>query len=143
MTKIYFRNAKRQKVFVEVSNELALAYKEVHQKEWRNEKKELYYRGRPLDTLTDDAIEHRQGGKREASLTMESAEDVFFGNVEREEHEKDFENTYNSLTLKQTELVKLLEMGMTIIQIAQIWNKHHTTIFEMRKALQKKFQKFL
>lgn len=142
MRTIYFIDHAGKRITQEVTDEVADAIIETRRAEWRNDAKERYYRGRTLSTLTDDAIEYRQG-RAESRLMAASCEEEYIATEDKADKRAKLLIALESLTPTQKELVKLLKKGMSISEIARQWGKHHTTISEIRKAVQKKFEIFL
>ena len=142
MIKVYIRNAAGQKVTVEVTDEVAEAMKESYKAELRNDAKEKYYRGRTLDTLSDDAVELRRD-RPERGLMTASPEDEYIAAEERSDYRARLLTALKSLTAIQFELVKMLRKGLTVTEIARLWGKNQKTVYECYEAVQKKFKEFL
>jgi DNA-binding NarL/FixJ family response regulator len=142
MTKIYFKDEHGQKVSVEVTEEVAAVNTETRRGIWRNEAKERYYRGRALDTLTDDAIEMRQENI-ERNLATASPEDGYIEREEAEERQAKIAAALKTLTPEQIKLIQMLRKGMTVGEIAKVEGVDHSAIAHRRRRIQKKFQEFL
>jgi DNA-binding NarL/FixJ family response regulator len=130
------------KAFVEVTDEVANALAETRRAIWRNDAKERYYRGRTLDTLTDDAIELRQENL-ERNLVAASTEDEYIEREEAEERQAKMAAVLKTLTPEQIKIIQMLQKGMTVGEIAKAEGVDHSAIAHRRQRIQKKFQEFL
>lgn len=142
MTKIYFRDSNDKKVEIEVCDKVAKTMRDCRREEWRNDAKERYYRGRTLSTLTDDAIEFRQD-KPERNLMVNSPEERLIAEEERKELRIGLKKRLETLTERQKQIVSLLYKGFTITEIAKLLNVTKQSIYDIRKAIQNKFEDFL
>lgn len=142
MTKVYIRDANRQKIEIEVSEEVACAMKECRRQEWRNDAKERYYRGRTLSTLPDNAIEFKQD-KPERNLIVSSPEELTIAAEERTELQLGLSETLETLTARQKQVLSLLHKGHSVTEIATLLGVTKQSINDIRKAIQNKFKTFL
>ena len=142
MTNIYFKNQNGCRVTIEAGEKVAEAYTELRRAEWRNEAMERYYRGRTLDTLTDDAIEYWQD-KPERSLIVSSPEDEYIAIEERAERRKRIVIALSTLTERQAQVTKLLCKGKSITQIADILGVSKQSVNDIKQAIKNKIKDFL
>ena len=133
MPTIYFKQDGK-KVPVEVTDEQAQVITETRRKIWRNEAKERYYRKASLDAMTDC-------DKRTSHAA--SPETLYIAAEECAERTTKLTVVLKSLTPKQLELVKMLERGMSVTEIARVRGVSKQSIFEARERIRKRFAKFL
>lgn len=130
-----YRNADGLYREIEVTDRVENALTETRRAIWRNNAQERYYRKASLDAMSDH--------DERTSCTDASPEEIYIAAEEQAKLRTKLAAALKSLTPEQLKLVKLLKKGMGIREIARVLGKHHSTIEEMRKAVQKKFEKFL
>jgi|GEM_PF-2832744 len=105
---------------------------EMQRQENSSECKRKYYCTRSLDLYSES---NRNVGSEEFNPIeiMIKAEEA---------QEDKLSQALATLTTRQLELVKMLSKGMSVPQIAEAKGKHHSSVYEMLEAVQKKFSKF-
>ena len=124
-----------QNVSVTVTDEQERVITETRRAIWSNESYERYHRAASLNAMTDH--------DKRTSCTATNPEAIYIAVEEQAERTEKLTAALKSLTPSQLELVKLLRKGMKIREIARTLGKSHVTVLEMRKAVQKKFEKLL
>lgn len=135
MTKIYIKNDKGQKIYIDVTNEVANADTECRRAEWRNDAKEKYYRDPKLHDLNDK--------DEELACEEHNPERKMIATEEQKELRVKMISALKSLTPEQLELVKLLKAGKRITEIASLLGVSKASVSQMRSRIQEKFKKFL
>ena len=135
MKTIYFKDGTGKKVYVKVSEEIAEAMQELRRSEWRNEAYERYYRGVSLSAMSD------RDEQIEAAGT--NPEDMLIDGGEKRMLHRNLNVAMRSLTPMQAKVLSMLQKGIGVREIAKILDKDPTTIRDIRKAIQKKFEKYL
>lgn len=123
------------KVTVSVTDEQERAITETRRAIWRNDAKEKYYRAASLDAMTDS-------DKRTSCADL-NPEAMYITAEERTERTATLNAALQSLTPEQLRLLKLLDKGLGIREIARLLGKDHQSIRDMRERIQKKFKKFM
>lgn len=142
MINIYIKNKEGQKIYIEVSEDVAIVMQECRRAEWRNEAKEKYYRGLALSALTDDAIELKQS-KPQRNLMVKSPEEQFLINEKRMELYLGLKKKLDSLTGRQYQVLSLLYCGFKSSAVAKKLGVSRQSINDIKKSVQKKFLDFL
>jgi RNA polymerase sigma factor (sigma-70 family) len=135
MTKIYIKNDEGQRIYIEVTKEVANADTEFRRAEWRNDAKEKYYRDPKLHDLNDK--------DEELACEEHNPERKIIVAEEKKEFRAKMIAALKSLTPEQLELVKFLKAGKTITQIATHFGVSKAAVSQMRNRIQEKFKKFL
>jgi DNA-binding NarL/FixJ family response regulator len=134
--RIYLKeNGKR--ISVEVTDEAERAITETRRAIWRNESKERYYGAVSLDAAGDGDI-RRAGGCAAAS-----PEAIYVAEEEAREMKKEMGTVFKTLTTRQTEVLKFLVKGKSVTEIARVLGVAKQSVSDVRRAVQKKFERFL
>jgi DNA-binding NarL/FixJ family response regulator len=117
----------KKTIIVEVSEEVAKGFKESQREEWRTDKRAQRHE-------TASTHEHQDLSTEDILSTLISAEE----NTSRSMKYTAF---FSSLTAEQRKVLRLLISHKGINEIAAELVKHHSSISETKKAIQKKFEK--
>ena len=129
---IYFKNSHGKRVYVQVNAEVLMGYTKTRQAIWNNDAKEKYHRRMSLCAFDKDKL----------SGSTLNPEDIYIAAEERLELKMKLLAAVASLTAKQTDLVKLLIKGLKVSEVARLWGKNQSSVYEMKKAVEKKFERF-
>ena len=134
MKHIYLKNSHGSKTIVEVTDEVDRVLVQTRREIWRNDAKERYYCNASLDIMTDCNI--RAGHATSPEMLYISAE-------EKTERSAEIIAVLKTLTVEQQKLVVLLRNGVSGKEIAKRLGMTEPAVTQMKKRIQKKFEKFL
>lgn len=138
MKTIYFVNAQGKKVYVEVSDEIAAAYRECQREEWRNDAYESYH-ALSLDRLAEKGFEVADN-----SPTLEQWQEERAEQLCRRRMLVKLKKAMPQLTELQRETVhKLFDLNMTQADIAREENVARSTIKERVDGIYAKLRKMI
>ena len=130
---------------VEVTEEVAAAYEEICREEERFDK----YVKRYESKISLTQMQEENGRQFRDLRAPDPFEMIIDPEGQAEEKKKQARKkkktkiALKTLTSRQKELVRLLQKGMGIREIARLLGKSHVAVLEMRKAVQKKVGKIL
>ena len=135
MKTIYFKDRRGRKVFMEVSEDVEKVLKEGRQSEWRSEAKEEYHRDLKLQDLNDK--------NEELGCERLNPENVCIEKENTKILRSKMKKAYAALTLRQKQVLKLLESGKSCLEISVILGIKKQSVNDIRNSLKEKFKKFL
>lgn len=135
MKTIYQKDNYGNRTAFEVSDDIADTLAKTRRAIWRNDAKERYYRAASLDGMTDY--------DKRTSCQAVNPEDIYIAAEQQSELREKLIAALKLLTPEQARLVGLLQKSLGIREIARLLGKSHVTVLEMRKAIQKKVERFL
>jgi DNA-binding NarL/FixJ family response regulator len=133
MKQVYIKE-NGKKIFVSVTDETESALTETRRAIWRNDAQEKYHRATSLDAMTDK--DGRTG------CTAANPETTYIAAEEIRERTAKLAAALKTLTPGQAELVKLLEKGLGVREIARLLNKDHQSVRDMRERIREKIKKY-
>jgi DNA-directed RNA polymerase specialized sigma subunit len=137
MTKIKYWTGK-ETIEVEVTFDIAAAYKESLREEWRSDKRaERHQTAISLTQMEDE------NGYQATDLAAPDALTVLCAAEEHEELRSKIKTALATLTPEQMNLVKMLKSGMSIGGIAKVLGVSHPAVSQMRARIVNKFDKVL
>ena len=134
MKTVYVKDGGK-KVYVEVTDEVAVTLKTTRNAIWSNDAYERYHCGASLSAMTDR--------DRRTSCADSNPEMIYIAIEEQAELRANLSAALKTLTPAQSELLKMLYKGMSVTEIAKTKGISKASVCEARKWLQKKFDKFL
>ena len=138
MKTIYFVNAQGKKVYVEVSDEVAAAYRDCQREEWRNDAYESYY-ATSLDRLAEAGYE-----VADRSATIEQRQIERAERLQRRKLLAKLKMVLPQLTeLQRATVHKMFVLNMTQADIAREENVARSTIKERVDGIYSKLRKLL
>jgi DNA-directed RNA polymerase specialized sigma24 family protein len=122
---------------VEADEGFASGYGEIRREEWRQEKRVMRHETKITLTQMEDENGYQAMGEYPDPLTEICEQE------ETAELRAKIGAALAALTDEQKQLVEFLKRGLGVREIARELGKHHSSVEEMRKRVQKIFSSFL
>ena len=136
MTTIKYYDGEKT-IEVEVTEQVAAGYREICREEWRYTKRTQRHEIVSLDQIEDE------DGYQLIDLVSPDSLDILIEQEERDESKAKLKAALKTLTSEQLRLVTLLRKGMSVTEIALIFNTSKAAVSQMKARFQKKLNIFL